>query len=81
MVKDHEKAVKLFEKESQKGESDELKQFASKTLPTLQEHLKMARDLKASTSRRKAERSVAVAGALAAGRRGLAPGQSANSIQ
>ena len=46
MVKDHEKAVKLFEKESQKGESEDLKQFAAKTLPTLQEHLKMARDLK-----------------------------------
>ena len=45
MVKDHEKAVALFEKQSQKGDSDELKQFAAKTLPTLQEHLKMARSL------------------------------------
>ena len=45
MVKDHEKAVSLFEKQSKSGDADELKQFASKTLPTLQEHLKMARSL------------------------------------
>jgi putative membrane protein len=46
MVKDHEKAVKLFEKTSKKGDAEEVRQFAAKTLPTLQEHLKMARDLK-----------------------------------
>jgi putative membrane protein len=45
MVKDHEKAVALFEKESKKGDSEELRQFAAKTLPVLQEHLKMARAL------------------------------------
>ena len=33
------------QKQAQKGDSDELKQFAGKTLPTLQEHLKMARNL------------------------------------
>jgi putative membrane protein len=48
MVKDHEKAVSLFEKQSKSGDADELKQFASKTLPTLQEHLKMARSLNTS---------------------------------
>ena len=53
MVKDHEKAVKLFEKESQKGESADLKQFAAKTLPTLQEHLKMARDVEAKMKQAK----------------------------
>ena len=47
MVKDHKKAVKLFEKQSQKGESEELRQFAAKQLPTLQDHLKMAQDLQA----------------------------------
>jgi putative membrane protein len=46
MVEDHEKAVKLFEKTSKKGDSEEVRQFAAKTLPTLQEHLKMAKDLK-----------------------------------
>jgi putative membrane protein len=45
MVKDHEKAVSLFEKQSKKADSDDLKQFATKTLPILQEHLKMARAL------------------------------------
>ena len=45
MVKDHEKAVSLFEKQAKKGDSEDLKQFASKTLPALQEHLKMARGL------------------------------------
>jgi putative membrane protein len=47
MVKDHEKAVALFEKQAKNGDAAELKAFASKTLPTLQEHLKMARDLNA----------------------------------
>ncbi len=45
MVKDHEKAVDLFEKESTKGGDADLKAFASKTLPTLQEHLQQARAL------------------------------------
>jgi putative membrane protein len=45
MVKDHEKAVKLFSKESSSGKDAELKAFATKTLPTLQHHLEMARQL------------------------------------
>jgi putative membrane protein len=53
MVKDHEKAVKLFEKTSKKGDSEEVRQFAAKTLPTLQEHLKMARDLKKTAAAKK----------------------------
>jgi putative membrane protein len=44
MVRDHEKDVKEFERESTNGKDPELKAFASKTLPTLQEHLKMARE-------------------------------------
>ena len=46
MVDMHQKAVKLFRKQADKGENAELKQFASNTLPKLEEHLKMARDLK-----------------------------------
>ena len=34
MVKDHEKAVRLFRKQADKGDNAELKQFASATLPT-----------------------------------------------
>jgi putative membrane protein len=44
MVKDHKEAVSLFQKESKSKDSD-LSGFASSTLPTLQDHLKMAQDL------------------------------------
>jgi putative membrane protein len=53
MVKDHEKAVKLFEKTSKKGDSEEVRQFAAKQLPVLQEHLKMARDLRKTAAAKK----------------------------
>lgn len=45
MVDDHEEAVKLFEKAA-KSEDAEIAAFAQKTLPTLQHHLTMARDLR-----------------------------------
>jgi putative membrane protein len=45
MVTDHEKAVKLFMTEANEGRDADIKAFASKTLPTLQEHLQMARQL------------------------------------
>jgi putative membrane protein len=45
MLSDHTKDVKEFEKQSTKGGDPDLKAFASKTLPTLQEHLQMARNL------------------------------------
>ena len=45
MLSDHNKDVKEFEKQSTKGADADLKAFASKTLPTLQEHLQMARAL------------------------------------
>jgi putative membrane protein len=55
MVEDHEKAVKLFSKEAQQGQDADLKAFAAKTLPTLQEHLTQATQLaqqqKVSTAR------------------------------
>jgi putative membrane protein len=44
MVTAHQQAVALFQKESTSGKDAETKAFAGKTLPTLQEHLKMARD-------------------------------------
>ena len=53
MVMDHEKAVALFEKEARNGEAAELKTFASKTLPVLQEHLKMAQALQSQIVRKK----------------------------
>lgn len=43
MVKDHEEDVALFKKEAKSGKDDNLKQFAQQTLPTLEEHLAMAK--------------------------------------
>lgn len=45
MLSDHQKDVSAFEKQSTKGADADLKAFAGKTLPTLQEHLQMARAL------------------------------------
>jgi putative membrane protein len=42
MVKDHKEDIKAFEKEANSGKDADVKGFASKTLPTLQEHLKLA---------------------------------------
>lgn len=44
MVEDHEGDVSFrFPMESQHGKDPDLKAWAAKTLPTLQEHLQMAR--------------------------------------
>jgi putative membrane protein len=45
MVREHRDAVSDFEKENSRGTDMDLKAFAGKTLPTLQEHLRMARAL------------------------------------
>jgi putative membrane protein len=45
MLKDHVKDVALFQRESERGMDAGLKGFASSTLPTLREHLQMARAL------------------------------------
>ncbi len=42
----HKDAVSLFERYSKSGENPDLKSWASTTLPALQQHLKMAEDLK-----------------------------------
>ena len=44
MVKDHETDVRVFQDESRTGQDPEVKEWASKTLPTLQEHLRLARE-------------------------------------
>jgi putative membrane protein len=44
MVQDHKKDVADFQKESNSGKDGDVKSFASATLPTLQDHLKMAQD-------------------------------------
>ena len=45
MVANHQKAVAIFEVEVEKGSNKDLQAFAKKTLPTLKDHLKMARAL------------------------------------
>lgn len=47
MVSDHEDAVKLFQKATKSDDAD-VSAFATKTLPTLQHHLDMAKGLKTS---------------------------------
>ncbi|MCU1381309.1 MAG: putative outer membrane protein [Acidobacteria bacterium] len=44
MVADHVKDVSAFRTESKTGKDPDVKAWAAKTLPTLEEHLKMARD-------------------------------------
>ncbi|MBN8728340.1 MAG: DUF4142 domain-containing protein [Xanthomonadales bacterium] len=44
-VKDHEKAVALFQREAREGSKPHVKAFAEETLPILEEHLRMAREL------------------------------------
>lgn len=44
-VNAHKEAVSLFERYAKGGDDAQLKAFAGKTLPTLQEHLKLAENL------------------------------------
>ncbi|HEY9402357.1 MAG TPA: DUF4142 domain-containing protein [Pyrinomonadaceae bacterium] len=46
--KDHQKMEKLFRDESMRGRDADLKAFAARTLPVVQQHLQMARDLHGS---------------------------------
>lgn len=50
MLKDHKKDVADFKNEASGGRDSDVKSFASKTLPTLQEHLKMVQDLSSKMS-------------------------------
>lgn len=50
MVSDHRKDVSEFEKQSTRGTDADLKAFATKTLPTLREHLRMAEALPGAKS-------------------------------
>jgi putative membrane protein len=44
-VSAHEETVSLFERYAKSGDNADLKAFAAKTLPRLEDHLKMAHDL------------------------------------
>lgn len=45
MVEDHERDVQLFQAQAGVGTDQEVKEFAAKTLPTLQSHLQMVREM------------------------------------
>ena len=45
MALDHKKTIALFRRESRSGSDPDLKAYASKTLPTLEQHLTMVRGL------------------------------------
>jgi len=44
MVKDHQSDVAEFQRESQRAKNADVRSYASNTLPTLQEHLRLAED-------------------------------------
>lgn len=47
MVKDHKKDVADFKREAKSAKDADLKSWAGKTLPTLEDHLKQAQDMQA----------------------------------
>jgi putative membrane protein len=49
MVEDHEHDVAKFRTESQSAQDPDVKSFAAKTLPTLEHHLEMAKEVSART--------------------------------
>jgi len=42
MIGDHKEVIKTFQRQSEKGSDQDLRKFASQTLPTLKEHLQLA---------------------------------------
>ena len=48
MVSDHKKDVAEFQREANSGSDPQMKNFASQTLPTLQDHLRMAEQMNSS---------------------------------
>lgn len=49
----HESTIKLFEKVAKSGDDPEVKEFANKTLPTLNHHLEQAKALESSVKKEK----------------------------
>jgi putative membrane protein len=51
MLEDHEKDVAKFRREAESAEDPDLKDFAARTLPTLEKHLELAKDVSGQTGR------------------------------
>jgi len=50
MVKDHQEDVTTFQRESVEGRNAAVKEFATKTVPTLKSHLQQAREMQKTVS-------------------------------
>ncbi len=64
----HKDAVDLFERYAKGGDNETLKQWVSKTLPTLKSHLEMAEGLNNAGARRESEKEMPAKGTEATGR-------------
>jgi putative membrane protein len=51
MVKDHQKDISEFKKGETSAQKPDVKQFAQKTLPTLQSHLELAQHMQAHVTK------------------------------
>lgn len=47
MVQDHQRAIGLFQEETRSAQANDVREYASDTLPTLESHLKEAEELQA----------------------------------
>ena len=63
MIKDHEKDIAEFRRQATNGQKPDLKRFASETLPTLQSHLRQAREMERAAMREGVEKSSRNSGA------------------
>jgi putative membrane protein len=80
MVSDHQKDVSEFRKQSQSAKDAELKAWAAKTLPTLQEHLQMAQAASRNAVGTSGTRSTGSEGdKVNGGTRGTTPGTGATT--
>jgi putative membrane protein len=57
MIKDHEHDISVFKDEASNGQNPAIKDFASQTLPTLEDHLKMAREMERTVGATKSSKS------------------------
>ena len=57
MVKDHTQDVSEFKHETTSAKDPEVKQFATKTLPTLEQHLKVAKQIEPEVAKGKQQKS------------------------
>jgi putative membrane protein len=52
ITKEHKEDIKKFDKQAKQGQDPDIKSFASKTLPTLQEHGRMAEQIQPQVARK-----------------------------